>query len=93
MHVDIQGSESVFIQNMEYISKRVACMHIGTHSHDIHRRLKEAFTAHEWTIVDDMTPNNGVRPGRIEQTQYGPIRFLWDGILTIENSKLQSSRS
>ena len=90
VHMDIQTAETVCLAatTMAVLKAKVKVLHIGTHTADIHQRLRAAFLAAGWFLTFDVLPNIGAPPGRIEQTEFGPINFYWDGELRVINAGL-----
>lgn len=56
IHFDIQGSEGDVIENsVEVMNKKVRCIFVGTHSHDIEDQIKAALTDQGWYLIADVT--------------------------------------
>jgi FkbM family methyltransferase len=93
IHCDIQGAESAFLNDkiIAVLSQKAKTIHFGTHGADLHEQLLLKFTAKGWRIVENMQFGGGKLPGRIEPTPHGPIRILWDGMLTVENPALSDA--
>ena len=87
IHCDIQGWERIFPDSMELLSSKVAAIHFGTHNSEVHTRLRDAFLRGGWRVTQDIIGNGGKMPGRVEDTAYGAIRILWDGVLAVENPR------
>ena len=87
IHCDIQGWERIFLQEplLKFISKKVKAIHFGTHSAQLHSDLQNMFQKHGWEVVQNYQGNYGTLPGRFENTAFGSIRFLWDGVLEVVN--------
>ena len=90
IHVDIQGSESCFLQQhiLDIVSKKVRYLHFGTHSDSLHADLVNKFSANGWNVLENMAHNGGTPPGRVDATPFGDVRILWDGVLTLQNGHL-----
>jgi len=56
IHFDIQGSEGDVIENsIDVMNKKVRCIFIGTHSHEIEDQIKNALSAQDWKLITDVT--------------------------------------
>lgn len=82
MHVDVQGAERAFSRPdiRKLASERVRALHIGTHLDEIHRSLLEAYKEPDWRLVHEF-PGGG-----LVQSEMGPIRLLWDGEISVQNT-------
>ena len=96
MHCDIQGWEHIFPDYMDLLNAKVAAIHFGTHGDAIHANLHDVFRRNGWVITQSILDSDGVPPGRVEDTAFGPVKILYDGVLAVENtallSKLQRAR-
>ena len=90
VHMDIQGAEAECLaaDTMAVLGAKVKALHMGTHTRDDHRRLRARFVAAGWSVTHDVLPNGGVPPGQLEQTEFGPVNFYWDGELRVINAGL-----
>jgi len=90
VHMDIQTEETVCLEadTMAALKAKVKALHIGTHTTDSHQRLRAGFLAAGWSVTHDILPNSGAPPGRIEQTDFGPVNFYWHGELRAINAGL-----
>jgi hypothetical protein len=90
VHMDFQTAETVCLDagTMDALTAKVKALHIGTHTVDIHASLRAGFLAAGWSVEHDVLPNGGAPPGRVEETEFGPINFYWDGQLRVINPAL-----
>jgi FkbM family methyltransferase len=80
--LDVQGEElNVIAASIEALDRRAARLHIGTHSTDIEKGLKELLGAHGWSCIADYAG------GQINATPWGAIDFV-DGVQTWVNPRL-----
>lgn len=78
---DIQGMEfEVIKESVDVLNKRVKCLHIGTHSHQIERSLKSFLSKNGWCLIRDYPF------AQTNQTTYGMISFV-DGVQTWHNKR------
>jgi FkbM family methyltransferase len=78
--IDVQGAEyEVLASAMDLLNRRVRRIHVGTHSTEIERQLRELFTDHHWKCVNDYPCQS------CSQTPYGTIQF-GDGVQTWQNA-------
>lgn len=78
IHFDIQGSEGEVIESStDIMNKKVRCIFVGTHSHEIEDQIKNVLSAQNWHQVFDKTmskrENGSLQDG--EQVWVNP-RFL-----------------
>lgn len=79
---DIQGMEFEVIQeSISVLNHRVKRLHIGTHSREIERCLRQLLTEHGWRLIRDYPL------AQVNQTPYGDAYFV-DGIQTWHNEQL-----
>jgi FkbM family methyltransferase len=81
LDLDLQGAEGDAVEEaLVPLNERVQRMHIGTHSHEIEHRLRQALGAAGWTCVRDYpcTQEN--------DTPFGRIAFV-DGVQTWTNPR------
>jgi hypothetical protein len=84
MDVDIQFAEiKVIPPSLEVLGRKVKLLSIGTHSGDIHDRLRSAFDPATWEVLTDFTPWSA------HETSLGRFQTQ-DGILTVLNKKLDN---
>ena len=59
IHFDIQGSEGDVIESsVDIMNKKVRCIFVGTHSHEIEDQIKAVLSAHDWHLVFDQKMSN-----------------------------------
>jgi FkbM family methyltransferase len=72
--MDVQGEELKVISTaIEVLDRRVARLHIGTHSHDIETGLRQLLSQHGWECKTDYPC------AQTNQTPWGPLQFV-DGV-------------
>ncbi len=82
MHVDIQGAEhEVLAASREALDRKVARIHIETHSDEVEVQLRELFSGLGWTSVWDFAQNTR------NETPYGEMLFV-GGLQTWRNPRL-----
>ncbi len=82
LEADLQQSEIiVFPPFRELLKRKVHRLHIGTHGHDVHRRLHEMFAEDGWEIVFSYEPESSF------DTAVGSFSTN-DGILSVCNPGL-----
>eukprot|EP00438_Fugacium_kawagutii_P009899 Skav216392 [mRNA] locus=scaffold457:60679:61287:+ [translate_table: standard] len=87
LHVDVESWELPLIQQSKLLS-RVGRLHVGTHSREIHRHVKERLLELGFAIEFDYLPRS------LARTEYGPVAFD-DGILAGDGpeAKLRDQKS
>ncbi|MDB5036999.1 MAG: hypothetical protein JWQ35_527 [Bacteriovoracaceae bacterium] len=84
---DLQGEELRVIQeSIDLLTAKVKRLHIGTHSEEIERGLRELMSSHGWECLNDYSL------GKRLPTPFGIVPFL-DGIQTWVNPKLVSKEA
>jgi len=80
--LDVQGEElKVIASSIEELDRRVARLHIGTHSPEIEQGLRELLNQHGWQCTADYAG------GQMNDTPWGPIEFV-DGVQSWINPRL-----
>ena len=80
--LDVQGEElKVIASSIEELDRRVARLHIGTHSPEIEQGLRELLNQHGWKCTTDYAG------GQMNDTPWGPIEFV-DGVQSWINPRL-----
>lgn len=95
LDMDIQGVELDACRApgaMEALSRKVRRIHIGTHSHEIHRGLVQLFTSSsangDWVVAySHLGQHNVDLWGGLEETAWGRMHFN-DGVLSLVNTRL-----
>jgi FkbM family methyltransferase len=78
--LDVQGEELKVISSaIETLDRRVARLHIGTHSHEIEAGLRELLSRHGWECKADYPC------AQTNQTPWGPVQFV-DGVQSWVNT-------
>jgi len=87
LDVDIQGAElDMFAAPgaMAAMARKVRRIHVGTHSHDIHRRLIALFRSHGWLVVYEHEGRHNARLWEeLDDTPMGLMHFN-DGVLSMK---------
>jgi FkbM family methyltransferase len=80
--MDVQGEElRVIAAAIDALDRRVARLHIGTHSHDIEAGLQQLLGQHGWECKADYPC------AQTSQTPWGPVHFV-DGVQSWDNPTL-----
>ena len=80
--MDVQGEElKVVSAAIDALDRRVARLHIGTHSHDIEAGLRSLLSQHGWQCKTDYAC------AQTNQTPWGPLQFV-DGVQSWVNPAL-----
>ena len=78
--LDVQGEElKVISAAIETLDRRVARLHIGTHSHEIEAGLRELLSRHGWECKTDYPC------AQTNETPWGPVQFV-DGVQSWVNT-------
>ena len=78
--LDVQGEElKVISAAIEALDRRVARLHIGTHSHEIEAGLRELLSRHGWECKTDYPC------AQTNETPWGPVQFV-DGVQSWVNT-------
>ena len=75
VHIDIQGAEYEVLYNARVDLKKIKRIHIGTHSSEVEKNLRELFIELGWICKYDWPLN------ALSSTSYGDITFQ-DGVQT-----------
>ena len=85
--MDIQGAEAEVVEeSIELLSERVRRLHIGTHGHEIEKRLRSVLSEAGWSCSRHYACNSSV------ETEFGPISFV-DGVQSWQNPRLGAGRT
>jgi hypothetical protein len=83
--VDVQGEElKVISAAIDTLDRRVARLHIGTHSHKIEAGLRRLLSQHGWECRTDYAC------AQTDQTPWGPVEFI-DGVQSWVNPAVKVS--
>jgi len=78
--LDVQGEELKVISSaIDTLDRKVARLHIGTHSHEIEAGLRELLSRHGWECKTDYPC------AQTNQTPWGPVQFV-DGVQSWVNT-------
>lgn len=89
VHMDIQGTEADFLEAYpDVLQRQVRMVNVGTHSHDIERRLRRLFGGLGWQKLYDV-PRKGEAWVRLGQAE--PVRVQFgDGVQVWRNPAISN---